>query len=184
MEIEFTLTAEDLAVFALYHQAQQIPRGWRRFFTLFWGVVAFFGLSFIVQVGKLLTGIDAWENLAFASAIVGGLLILRLVWWWWQPIAIRRSLRKQLAAADPKARSYYEQRLRLTPEGIVLATPLSTQLTDWAAVERIDMAESHGFIYISPTEAYVIPGRVFQNEGEFHALIDQARSFRERAARA
>jgi hypothetical protein len=183
MEIAFTLTAEDLVAFQLHHYAQDArARGWKRFLTLYWGAVVFFGLSCIVQVGKLLAGIDAWADLLVTFGIVATLLTLR--WWLWNPGALRRATRKQIDAADPKSRSYYEQQVRLTAEGIVLATPLATTLTDWAAVEKIDLADRHAFIYIAPTEAYVIPERAFRNEGEFHAFVDQARAFHEAAPRA
>jgi hypothetical protein len=183
MEVEFTLTADDLAAFALYDYTEG-PKGWRRFLTLFWGVVAFFTLSVIAQVVKLFLGIDAWADLMLVGAIVGALVMLRWVWWKWQPFALRRSARKLLAALDPKSRSYYEQRLKLTPEGVVQMTPLATSLIDWAAVERIVVTDLYAFIYIAPHQAYIIPERAFRNEGDFHAFADQARAFQEAAARS
>jgi hypothetical protein len=183
MEVEFTLTAEDLASFALYHSTQG-PKGWKRFLTAFWGVVAFFTLSAIAQVVKLFLGMDAWGDLVFVLAIVGALLILRWAWWKWQPIALRRATRKQLSALDPKSRSYYEQRLKLTPEGVVQITPLASSLTDWVAVEKIVLTEQHALIYLNADQAYVVPERAFRNEGEFHAFVDQARAFHQGATRA
>jgi hypothetical protein len=184
MEVEFTLTADDLTAFALFHEAQKAPKGWKRFLTTFWGLVVFFSLSVAAQVWKLLIGIDAWADLMLVGSIVAGLLILRWLWWMWQPLAIRRANRKALATLDVKARSYLNQRIKLNPEGVLQITPLATSLIDWAAVERICQTDVYAFIYISPLEAYVIPERAFRNEGEFHAFADQARAFHQGATRA
>jgi hypothetical protein len=170
-EVAFTLRVEDVLAFQDYHAAKQGRS------SLWWAIpVAFLLISFLSLLNILSKPgqVDgrAITMLAVAVLVLGGYIFRHPL----QRALVRRSLRR-----DPNF--FKTHRVVLTPEAVEQSVGPSMSRTLWEGVRKVAVTETHLFLYLSPTQAIVIPGRVFATEEDFDDFIDAARDYHRTARR-
>src|SRR5262249_55569887 len=74
-------------------------------------------------------------------------------------------------------RVMFWQRLKLTPEGLLHSTAVSTTRVVWDGIERIGMTDHHAFFYLTPVSSLILPRRAFASEEEFERFVEMARIY-------
>src|SRR5262249_38627027 len=65
--------------------------------------------------------------------------------------------------------------LSLSPEGLHTVSEVTDSLTKWPAIEKIAVTDEHLFLYISLTQAIIVPKRAFDAEWRFTDFVEHAR---------
>jgi hypothetical protein len=66
-------------------------------------------------------------------------------------------------------------------ESLTVRTNHSTTCIRWSGISKIAETADHAFLYISSTEAHVVPRRAFASVRDFEAFIDRAIKYHESA---
>ena len=175
MEVEFELTFEDLIEWGLYHAEHSPALRQARAGVAALGIGAFGGAAI------LLSYLFPANTVTFVPVgIVAGTLWAALV-----PRYSRRWLRALLAPVYAEGENRLltgSHFLRLAPEALMGRTDFARTEIDWALVERIEETPTHVFIYISATQALIIPKRAFRPPDGVRAFVAQTREFRATSA--
>ena len=150
--IEYDLTPDDYVAFnvhttlALPETRRQITQG------RLWGAVL---MAVVTGVfGLVLAGGGPVAPLVFAA-------LAAATWWVVSPWTLRRGVRRSveriartsgLGVLGPASLEADEVGLRAASAGTVNTAP-------WASIQRVEETESHGFIYVGPLEAVIVPKR-------------------------
>jgi hypothetical protein len=114
-----------------------------------------------------------------------GIVLWSLLAWVQTPLyrwLIARRTRR-LLAASPTHSEVGPRTIEVDDTGLSATSPTSTSHVTWPAVQHVAHTDSHIFIYLGVTQAFVIP-RTAMTEHDFHALMAVLRSHAPEAARA
>jgi hypothetical protein len=171
MEITYTLTPEDVVAFNR-HQFETSPslqRSYRMGFL--WGVLA--AAAFYLILG-------AWDN-PWNALFPALFLIIYLIWY---PLTIRRNLSRvgqRMKTEGANRRVWGRHTLTLSETELTAESEFEYSRLRWAGVERVDLTETHIFIYDSTTSAHVIPKRCFADLQAAQAFYHAAKNYSDRA---
>jgi hypothetical protein len=180
MEIQYTLTTEDMIAYGRYHMdhpftAQGKPSSRGGLLWLF--------LSLLLLVGVLLIITDfrpaEWLVLQILFGILGFLIGLILVFYSLRYRISASTIRRMLRQGQ-NHKLLRSQRLIITPEALTHITEYSQGTIQWRGVEKVALGEEHAFFYLNTTAAYVLPGRAFANDWEFRQFVETAQGYHER----
>jgi hypothetical protein len=186
MEVTFTLTADDWAAWFMYLEEATPQAGRHRLSyrvdrSLKWVDLLCYAGAWLVPLVGLLIGVGQLSILLIVPLIGTVVMGYRLVF----GKSYKDSRKQQLR---PHVRGIFEselgeQRLKLTNQELIHATPLRTRAIPWSVVEKIDATVDHAFFIRSNLLAYVLPKRAFPQETDFSAFAEVARSYQEAAHR-
>jgi hypothetical protein len=188
MEIEYSLTFQDMEALARYHHHKQrarhqlFPAAKRALWIPVFGVL----VAAIIQVyfffGPKLPTIDTkWWDAFWSGLFVGFLLsclpLLLITVSRWQAI-IKYAVRK--AYNNEKSRwMFAPQRMRIEAGGFSIVSENHYLSYSWAVVCEIDSTADHAFFYTTPNQAHVFPGRAFRDRHLFEEFIARARQYQQ-----
>jgi hypothetical protein len=172
MEIEYTLSEDDLMSFAMY-QVDHAPayRQRRR------------NLQVAYAVGFLLLALGTWgvSKAAILPAIfiaIGFFFVLL------GPVLDRWRVRRHVARVYHQRESrgvYSKCTLRVTPEGLEQISDQGESRVKWSAVDRIVSTASHTLIYLlADTDAIVIPKDAIEPD-QYDAFVKTVRQYQSEA---
>ncbi len=165
MTIDYTNTLADIVAFARHHYGRSdgIQRSIR--LQRYGGVVAlagyFIGLS-------ILSG-------SFFYFLVGA--VTSVAWWVWIPNVLISSYERQVLRTYEAGRNrttFGKHQLALTPHHLEEHNEFGDSRVLWPAVERIDSDAERTFIYLSSTQAYILPKRQVL-AGDYDAFVHALR---------
>lgn len=171
MEVQFTLTKQDLIDFNLYHLSHSPTVKRQRIGLLLPGLLwSLFWLWVSIDDDK------TWQNiLTLKPLIIGGFLYiatLLLLWRW----SVKRQLQRLLDEGENKG-LFTPQRVILSEEGIATIDELSTYTAKWQTVEKIIATDDCIYLYVNAVSAVIVPKRFFANDAAFGDFVRQAREF-------
>jgi hypothetical protein len=167
MEVEYTLTPEDIVAFNRYHFMTS-PH-WRRSYWMgfFWGTLAAI-LLFIV-----LSGWKSWWNALFPLVFWLAYLIL-------YPLSVRRNINsfgQRMKKEGDNQAIWGKHRLTISEQELFEATEVGETRLRWAGVERVVENAGYIFIYVSTTSAHVIPKKFFSDHTQSQAFYQTAKKY-------
>jgi hypothetical protein len=177
MEVEYSLTLEDLRAFRRQHRRgrQKPPRkklvpDWVVWPVLF--LLLFF--IFLTSEEPLAWLTRPWV-LLLAGFVAGVVSIILL------GVGVtRRAVRRFYD--DPDNRWMFgSRRVSITPEGLHTTSAVSRGFYSWEGIIKVRETDDHAFLYISAEQAVVVPRRAFRNTDEFERFIDLVRRYRDEA---
>jgi hypothetical protein len=178
LQVEYTLTVEDVASFLRYH-AKHPPRTGGRARLPEWPFLLLLGAALALLLwrqlqrpGPPLLSVVDWALLVFVPGYF-------LLYFFGKPL--RRYLRLRALRRNPR----YPQRrtLAISAEALTAGNPWSATTVYWYAIPRIAADAGHAFFYISPTNAIILPGRAFADAEQFAEFMDTARRYHAEARR-
>src|SRR5258708_3287009 len=173
MEIEYDLTVDDYVRFNQFHCDHSPTIRRIRLASMLLGPAAIWSVGFVVYSSR---------NDLSALVIFGVCGLLYLVafpyFWRW---TLRKRTRK-LLAEGPVGEPNDHCSLRIDQDGLHATSRKGTASLNWSAVERIADSETDLYIYVGPTNAFVIPRRAFANPDDCALFASRARELREAAA--
>jgi hypothetical protein len=179
MEVEYTLTPEDLQAFNRYHGK---PRGLptKPFLIAHFGLI---GCGLITFAGVplffgLLSVFKGESSLALFVGLVFGWMGGSLSQLWWQGWMIRARWRAN-CEDHRSAWSVRDLRVVLSPNELRIISRASTGGYRWSVVWRIAVTRKHAFLYLTDDKAIVIPRRVFPDPTHFEEFVALARQYRQ-----
>ncbi|GAA4389907.1 hypothetical protein GCM10023153_06620 [Ornithinibacter aureus] len=150
--IDYHLSAEDYVAFNL-HAARTMPEYERQIAQArLWGAVLMAGLAVVFGLVLFDAGVVATGVLAVLGA--GG-------WWLFSPWSLRRSIRRSverigrtsgLGVVGPATLLVDEVGMREYCGAVTHSVP-------WSAIVRVEETAEHGFIFVAPMAALVVPKR-------------------------
>ncbi|HLN29980.1 MAG TPA: YcxB family protein [Gemmataceae bacterium] len=171
MEVEFSLTKQDLAAFFRHHLRCSNPGRYLG------GCLSPLGILFLVGFSVLFLNLDLKHPFVTKQIIFGFMMVLPL------PLAYLfrhrlSSLRGRFVLRLGGNRKLLEpQRMRIDAEMVTLSTAWSSASVKWSAIERIDVTENHAFIYVSTQQAYILPKHAFGDDVEFTRFVETAQGY-------
>ncbi|MHC4503388.1 MAG: YcxB family protein, partial [Planctomycetota bacterium] len=146
-DIEFDLTADDIAAFKL-NAARTSPTLRRRFL-----LKRYLPPLLLVAAGwaaALVAGLEGWP--AYLVPVSSSLAVVHaLAYPWMYRYAARRSAAARLALPE---------RRRVSADGPIVSGSDSGETTlEWSDVERVEATDDHLFLYHGPDKAIVMPRR-------------------------
>jgi hypothetical protein len=177
MKVQYELNREDFIAFNLYHMihspALGLNRRGQRLVLLI--VAEVLGLVILFDPQPFTV------SYFLVWCIIGVLLILIFC----VPFMSRHSTRKVAAAMFNERKNQASRgtsEIRLSPMEIIVRDGLSSASIRWDAVEKIVEDVSYIYIYLSATEALIIPRRAFPGAAEFTTFAATARKYLAAAA--
>jgi hypothetical protein len=168
MRVDFDFGRQDLEQFNRFHMRHSpTARSVRR-----WGYWACPAAALVPLVVFRQHGLAPMLGGALAAALVSWALIAAY-WRFGVGYVIRRSCNE----GDGRG-LFGPHSLELTPEGIHETTAVSTSTYAWTGIERIADDDSHLYLYVSPTSAYVVPKRAFASAEGARTFLAQASAYR------
>jgi hypothetical protein len=175
MEVEYSLTAEDLEAFGRYHlkkgsQSEEKSRPWITWIA---------GGMVLLLVASWSSSNDtrhlrwAWFIMGFA---MGGSSVVALVVW------MRKAATNSIKAlyTDEHSRwMFASRRLKIIPESIAIISEYQQSFQKWSVVWKIALAEEHLFLYESMNSAIIVPRRAFRDQQHFEEFIALARQYQQ-----
>ncbi len=74
-----------------------------------------------------------------------------------------------------------QQKIVLSPTEIARFSKYGHAAYYWPAVERIEVAANHAFVFVSSVNAFLIPKKDFPNEYDFDLFVETARKYHRQA---
>ena len=168
VEVEYSLSIDDLLALQDYHLAH--TTGAARS-SLWWAFPAFFILIGTLALSNIVMD---WKRAGFREFFVLACSTVGIAGYcFWRPLLrakLRRDLRHERSLFLP-------HRVMLTPEAIEHAIGPNSTRSLWVGIAKIDHTKTHLFIYTSPNQAIVVPGRAFQSEEDFEDFCKTAQQY-------
>jgi hypothetical protein len=189
MEVEYVQTVEDYMAFSRYHHTHRWYSGlsWR------WLLVFFFP---VWLAWHNLTGppappeappppVDKWAAVliitAFAIAI---LLVVVAVRVWVRPYLLALLVKLSLKDPENRKRMLGWRRIVIGPEGLSMRGEGIDSTVKWTAIQRIPVTREHAFLYMTTTNAFIVPRRAFASDADFRDFVATARACQDTARHA
>jgi hypothetical protein len=168
MRIRYENTMDDLIAFQDFYVTHSAAA--RRMVTSYriWGAVSAFGmlllvLPFVFRYTPKVAG-------TLIGASLGAVITFFIV-----PVTMRwssRSAARKLYSEGKQKLLLCEHEVEITEDGITGRTPYSEAKLAWGAIERVESAPEHTFVFVSPTAALIIPHRQIP-EAEYRAFMTE-----------
>jgi len=170
MEIAFTLTAEDICALSRYHMDRRL--------TPSAGIVV--ALVLLVASFVLYAFLGPWDT----GVVVIPVTLSLLFWFVFRHGLNRSSILRELGRKPEMAKTLLcQRRLAISPEALGHSSEFETGSILWSAIQSVVTLEEHGFFYVSPSNAIILPRRAFGNESEFRTFMQLAQGYFEKARR-
>lgn len=175
--LEYVLTCEDYVAFNV-HAATTLAETRRQLFQ--YRVGGALGLALLVVILDVTTRGD---GLAWALVLAA---IPAALWWGLSPQLMQRSMRRTLARiADTSGLGHVgPTSQRLDARGVHEECGGVATSAEWAEILRVDETAEHGFIFIGPMAAFIVPKTIgIQADAFLSTLRARLSSEQERPAR-
>jgi hypothetical protein len=179
MEVEYSLTAEDLRAFARYHGQLRSVRPIHSLAAVLGLVVVIMVVCAVVSIGFNYLGALRGElfdpfMMGLAFGAIGQALALR----WWQGY-VKRATWKTNCEDKRNEWAIRQVRVTISPGELRSVTRGSTNTYQWSLVWRIGVTSSHIFVYLTTSNAILIPRRAFGDHAHSEAFIALARQYQQ-----
>jgi YcxB-like protein len=165
MEIEYTMTEDDLIAFNNYTIEQRF--GGRRTLDILAIVAAFPVLTTAIAVADALAGKPLSLPMVIPG-VIGTLFSFSIVF---RHRLIALAVQRQLG--QPSAANLLApQQVVIRPESVSVYSTAQSGTVQWSAVERIGVTDSYIFIRLTPNEALVVPKHAFPEESAFETFAE------------
>lgn len=162
--LEYVLTGEDYVAFQM-HAATTLAETRRQLFQ--YRIGGALGLALLVVILDVTTRDDglAWA-LVFAA-------IPAALWWGLSPRLLQRSMRRTLARiADTSGLGHVgPTSLRLDARGVHEECGGVATSAEWPEILRVDETAEHGFIFIGPMAAFIVPKTIGMQTDDFLSVV-------------
>jgi hypothetical protein len=167
MTADFELTSDDLVAFVTFCNNRSPTAQRQRIGCAILGFLAVSALPALILLTtarpRLETAFDIWPLLLGPVLFV---LFLRPFFRW----SFRRNLRRMFAEGESKG--YFGPcSLSIAAEGVVETKSSGESIRKWAAISRIVVTSQHVFIYSSALEAFILPKRAFDDDGDCQEFV-------------
>lgn len=173
MEVEYSLTLQDMAAFVRFH----LKRGPKLKPHPLVRMVGM-GIAFVIVVLAGLAGWlyeqphGRWISGCCAGVIIGFLMTTAVFGWLQWKIVIRNTIRLY---DREECRWYFARKhLKITAYGFEITNESQQARFSWSTVWLIDSTEEHVFLYSTLHQAHIIPRRAFRDDQHFEEFIDLA----------
>lgn len=175
MEVEYSLTLEDLQAFSRYHQRHgpgldARARAKRLIILL---VIFFVPAGLMPLIASLLPKLDlSGLDLLWYGLFVGWFLcyILQFVL---SRAGIFFSVKRYYDNEESRW-IFSPRRMNITPEVLSITSEYEKTTCSWAVVWSIDAVRDHVFFYTTRMGAQIVPRRAFRDKRHFQAFVDLA----------
>lgn len=167
MEIEFTLTPQDIVAFNRYHymNSPALRRSYWRGFL--WGAVA------AIMLFIMFSGWKSWWNALFPVLF---LLIYMILF----PLSVRRNINalgRRMQTEGKNRGVWGKHYIRIDEQELFEKTDVGESRWRWIGIERVVENNEYIFIYVSTTSAHAIPKRCFSSSEQAEAFYQTAKKF-------
>ena len=165
-QVEYVVTGEDFAAFNV-HVLRTDPEQRRQ--------VARHRVGGMVAAGVLAL-VLGWALLGDAVVAVVAAGVAAVGWWVTWPKAVARSVRKTALRLGRPLISPAPARTRLWLDDEGLHEECNGVVTnaEWSGVQRVDETDDHGFVFVSPMSAVIVPKR--EDRAGVSAFLAEARA--------
>ncbi|HXX95274.1 MAG TPA: YcxB family protein [Planctomycetota bacterium] len=178
MQIEFDFTKEDRVAFNVYHLEHSPTHRRNRWTSLLWASAVW-----VVLWGVL---VATNESPGRAARALWPLLMFVPVYAFIYPPLRRRHARRIIDRILDEGQNRAvlgRKRVTMTSVDLTAGDDMKSTTARWDAVERIEVTEAYAYIYISGSEAVILPRRAFPTDDEFQDWIEIARKYQAAASR-
>lgn len=179
MEVEFSLTLDDVVALVRAHQRRNRPAKVSVSSMWVWLVI----LAFLVGqflVNRFAGGDQRGPSLAGALTLglgvfLGGGLMLCLF------ISLGKVFiqTQKGFAQDPRNQWFFTpQRVTISPDGFTTASWFSATMLRWATIWDIAVTSDHAFFWTTTNQAHIVPRRAFSDQHHFQAFVALTRQYR------
>jgi hypothetical protein len=185
MEIEFSLTEEDYVALC-QHAMKRIldPRAIRagKMRVLLFATVSLLVIFFLnfsqAEPGEELKNLPLF--VVFSAVVLGGCWALVTCGMRPRPIKLEE-VRRQMREGR-NALMLENRRVVLSAEMLTVNTKsLGSVTRPWTSIASVSATPNYLFIYLSESEAQIVPRRAFHSEAEFRAFVEAAQGYHARA---
>jgi len=181
MEVEYSLSPDDLVAFHQYDPRRATSAaGTSRGSQLVAMLLAMGCLGALALAGIAVVA-GRWSSQILHLLLLGLLAGVAAV-----PILFRERLLSSYTRwyyRHAGSQYFSPQRLKLTPEALIISSAAAETTTRWEGIERITVTHDYAFFFNSQNSAFLLPRRAFANEQDFLAFVEAAQRYQE-AARA
>jgi hypothetical protein len=172
MEIEYDLTAQDMAAFLRYHQKNGPKVKPPRLFRVILAVLVF-ALVMIARFPSwfALEPWESWLSGCFTGVIIGFFALIMLGLW-----LSRHNNANLLRLFEREEYRWLLawRRLKIGSNGFEISNEYQRLYYHWSVVWLIDSTSEHAFFCTSVNQAHIIPCRAFRHREDFEKFIDLA----------
>lgn len=173
--IEHERTVEDLIEFSLFHVAHS-PSFQRQ--ILSWQIaMALLTTILSLSVNYLLYRQFAFTPIPFIVSILAGALVFFIY-----PYLNRKSMigrLKQMLSEGNNKTMLGNQVITTSPEGIFCKSQAGESKLNWSSIDKVMQNEKYIFLYISSTNAFVIPTNAFATENQRQEFLSYIKAHME-----
>ena len=172
MEVEYSLTPEDLLAVGRFRRRQKSQPAARWPAPVIAGLLVL--LFFVARAWPAVRAPGFLPGLGVGVFLPLVLFLLIVV----LALGTRKALLK-----DPRNQWLFAtRRITLSPEELSIASWFARFSYRWEAVSDIRVTPGHVFLFITSTDAAVVPRRAFRDQQHFKEFVALARRYREGAA--
>ena len=162
VELDYEITLDDMADFAVYHhrQSRTVRRQRRQALSL----------TMALALLACMTGPWTLSSAMFCMTLVGLLAAFHSS----SPHALREQARRAYSEGKNLG-TVGRQHLVLSAMNVTRINAVSETKIRWSAVERVEVTSEHLFIYVGATSAVAVPRRAFSSDEAWARFADVAR---------
>lgn len=167
MEVTYELIPEDVWRFALFYRSYR--SGLRPAF-----LNVFRALMLLIFIGGLFVLADSWERHEGVqwSVLIGVVLIV-----WVMRQHFGPSKARVLKNAVSRSGLICRHSMALGPKWLSEKTEVNETKARWDTIEQVVEDAQYIYIFVSKTNAYIVPKRAFHYPAEAQAFVDTAKNF-------
>ncbi len=171
MEVEYTLSVEDVLAF----QNRNKPKKNRAALRTFWFLVVAYGvcigLVYLSQERPIhVRRILPWLLAAVAAA---GVVVWLVVWWW--PRYCRKQIERELREMFAKG----PYRMALAADGVYVLSADTQSFFRWSAIQAVQRTPRQAFLILGQSTGHIVPRRAFAGSTDYEAFVDLACRYHE-----
>lgn len=174
MEVEYSLTPDDLQAFFRYHQrhGQTLDARTRVKRQIILVVACLVLMGLMPLISPLLLKLDPSHLQPFWYGIFLGWFSYFLYQWVLSRVNSRFLFEKY--HNEYSRWVFSPRRTNITPEGLSTTNEYEKLTLSWAVVWSIDATSHHVFFYTTRVGASIVPRRAFRDKQHFQAFVDLA----------
>jgi hypothetical protein len=182
MEVEFSLTVEDLQAFQRYYteSVHRSGKAGRSQAQMIWAVFILLIVGLILISGR--KDMRMFDVITFI--LLGAVLGVTMALYIGQRAGKLMVASQQQAVRDERnRRAFGSRRYRIAPDGITTEGEFYRIFDRWPGILEIAATVDHAFFYITDNSAYIVPRRAFRDALHFEEFVNLARRYHEEAGK-
>jgi hypothetical protein len=176
--IDFEVTPDDIIAYNLYclHHVSSVRQVQMRSRAL-WGTIAILALIITLAVRTNLLLVGIFGTILWISSV----LVINHIFF--LDYSIKKLVQKQIRKGR-YTKAMGQQSLSISPEAYTHISPFAEVKRTWQTTEKIQVTDSHAFIFVDKSCAEIVPRRAFAENEMWQEFVRTLQTYHAEAVRS